>query len=171
MRQTRLSLMHLCAIMPKGSEPKMTKGTYILCMRLDEQREITIGKLGTFLFPAGYYLYVGSALGPGGLEARLAHHLASQLARERPYWHIDYLLPYVRLVEVWSVTSDQRLECRLAQMVLGMPGAQVVAPGFGSSDCRCPTHLVYFKTKPTTEALRAKCHPHALTITTLSSPA
>jgi len=49
-------------------------GTYALLLKLDKQERITVGRLGTFDFPAGYYLYVGSALGPGGLQARLARH-------------------------------------------------------------------------------------------------
>ena len=51
------------------SEP--TKGAYALVLHLERKEEITVGRLGTFAFPAGYYLYAGSALGPGGLEARL----------------------------------------------------------------------------------------------------
>ncbi|MEA3312481.1 MAG: GIY-YIG nuclease family protein [candidate division WOR-3 bacterium] len=146
----------------------MPKGTYVLCMRLDEQREIAIGKLGTFLFPAGYYLYVGSALGPGGLEARLARH---RRRKKRPRWHIDYLLQHARLLEVWSMASEERLECSLAREIREMLGAQIVAPGFGSSDCRCPSHLVYFEARPVCEALEAECPTHTFTITTLSSPA
>lgn len=146
----------------------MPKGTYVLCMRLDEQRKIAIGKLGTFVFPAGYYLYVGSALGPGGLEARLARH---RRRGKRPHWHIDYLLRYAHLLEVWSVAPPEHLECRWARAIRKMPEAQIVAPGFGSSDCHCPSHLVHFENKPTCEAIRAECLPHVLTITTLSSPA
>jgi len=49
-------------------------GTYLLLLRLEEDREIEIGRLGSLFFPRGYYLYVGSAMGPGGLVARLARH-------------------------------------------------------------------------------------------------
>ena len=59
------------------------KGTYALVLQLERQEEIAIGKLGTFTFPAGYYLYVGSALGPGGLEARLARHRPSTSSGHR----------------------------------------------------------------------------------------
>jgi len=146
----------------------MSKGTYVLCMRLDEPEEITVGRLGTFLFPAGYYLYVGSALGPGGLEARLARHRRRE---KRPRWHIDYLLQRTHLLEMWSMASEERLECSLARAIREIPGAQIVAPGFGSSDCHCPSHLTYFENKPGFEILRAKYPTHILTLTTLSSPA
>ena len=121
------------------------RGTYALVLHLGRQEEITIGKLGTFVFPAGYYLYLGSALGPGGLEARLARH---RRRGKRPRWHIDYLREHARLVEVWSVASGERLECLWARAARKLPGARIPVPGFGSSDCRCPSHLVHFATKP-----------------------
>ena len=75
------------------SEP--SKGTYALVLHLECTEEITVGKLGMFTFPAGYYLYVGSALGPGGLEARLARH---RRRGKKLRWHIDYLLEHAQLV-------------------------------------------------------------------------
>ena len=54
-------------------------GTYALLLKLDKQEKITVGKLCTFDFPAGYYLYVGSALGPGGLQARQREFVTVEL--------------------------------------------------------------------------------------------
>ncbi|MGD8921323.1 MAG: DUF123 domain-containing protein, partial [Gammaproteobacteria bacterium] len=48
-------------------------GTYILKFHLGRDRNIRIGALGPLKFSSGVYLYVGSALGPGGLRARLKH--------------------------------------------------------------------------------------------------
>jgi Uri superfamily endonuclease len=121
------------------------KGTYALLLRLGEPKEIIVGRRGRFPFPAGYYLYVGSALGPGGLEARLARHIR---AKKRLHWHIDYLLEHAQVVEVWTASSDERLECQWAEIARGLPGATVPVPYFGSSDCRCPAHLVHFTTRP-----------------------
>jgi Uri superfamily endonuclease len=125
------------------SEPG--KGTYVLVLHLERGKEITVGKLGTFTFPAGYYLYVGSALGPGGLEARLARHRRRD---KKLRWHIDYLLEHAQLVEVWSATSTTKLECLWAQAARKLRGAETPVPGFGSSDCRCPSHLIYLARKP-----------------------
>lgn len=119
----------------------MSKGTYLLGISLDEDVALAVGKLGRFAFPAGYYVYAGSARGPGGLSARLARHRRRE---KRLHWHIDYLLARARLVEVWTVVSDRRLECAWAQAVMGMTGSRIVVPRFGASDCRCPAHLVYF---------------------------
>ncbi|MFQ6058444.1 MAG: DUF123 domain-containing protein [Anaerolineae bacterium] len=145
-----------------------TKGTYALVLYLDHETRIVIGRLGTFDLPAGYYLYVGSALGPGGLEARLARHFR---AEKRLRWHIDYLLEHAQTVEVWTAPSGGRLvtsarsgpepnssyshwaasacqECQWAEIARGLPGATIPVPRFGSSDCRCPAHLVHFATRP-----------------------
>lgn len=133
------------------SEP--SKGTYALVLHLEGREEITVGKLGTFTFPVGYYLYVGSALGPGGLEARLARH------RRRPKklrWHIDYLLEHAQLVEVWSAASTDRMECVWAQAARELTGSEMPASGFGSSDCRCLSHLIYLARKPAYKEFTAK---------------
>lgn len=42
-----------------------------------------------------------------------------------------------------EVEAAERIECRLNGEILSLPGAEIVAPGFGSSDCPCPSHLVY----------------------------
>ena len=126
------------------------KGTYALLLLLERKEEIAVGKLGTFTFPAGYYLYVGSALGPGGLEARLARH---RRRNKKLRWHIDYLLEHAQLVEVWSVTSPARLECLWARAAQELPGSEILVPGFGSSECRCSSHLIYLARKPTCEEL------------------
>jgi Uri superfamily endonuclease len=139
-----------------GAEP----GTYALLLKLDKQERITVGKLGTFDFPAGYYLYVGSALGPGGLRARLARHRRSRegssgsnrgQTSQKLHWHIDYLLQRAQLVEVWSVASEERLECQWSKATRGLSGAQIPVRGLGSSDCRCPSHLIYFSARPNRE--------------------
>jgi Uri superfamily endonuclease len=127
-----------------------SKGTYALLLRLECTEEIAIGRLGTFTFPAGYYLYVGSALGPGGLEARLARHRRRD---KKLRWHIDYLLGHAQLVEVWSAASTHKMECLWAQAARELPGCEIPVPGFGSSDCRCPSHLMYLSRKPTCDEL------------------
>ncbi len=132
------------------SEP--TKGVYALVLRLEGREEITIGRLGKFAFPAGYYLYVGSALGSGGLEARLARH---RRRHKKLHWHIDYLLEYAQVVEVWSVASPDRRECLWALAAQLLPGSEMPVPGFGSSDCRCPSHLIYVTRKPTYQEFAA----------------
>lgn len=115
-------------------------GTYALYLKMEQETEISVGRLGVFCFPAGHYVYVGSALGSGGLRARLARH---QRSDKKLYWHIDYFLNHASIVDVQVDFSGKRLECHWAQILLSMPGAQIIAPRFGASDCRCSAHLIY----------------------------
>jgi Uri superfamily endonuclease len=63
----------------------------VLVLRLDTPQTIAIGRLGSIDFPVGWYLYVGSAHGPGGLHARLARHRRRLGGTKRAHWHVDYL--------------------------------------------------------------------------------
>jgi Uri superfamily endonuclease len=119
------------------------RGSYALVLRLDDPAELIVGRLGTCSFPPGRYVYCGSAL--GGLRARVARHLR---AEKRPHWHVDYLLAVARVVDVWICEAAERLECQLAAHLASQPGASVQVPGFGSSDCRCRSHLIYEGREP-----------------------
>ena len=114
-------------------------GSYLLILRLHQPITLRIGRLGTYAFPAGYYAYAGSALGPGGLAARVGRHLRRE---KRLHWHIDYLLEVAEVEDVRMEPGADRLECAWARRLLDAGGV-VVAPGFGASDCRCPTHLIF----------------------------
>ncbi|MBT8467436.1 MAG: DUF123 domain-containing protein, partial [Deltaproteobacteria bacterium] len=43
-------------------------------LELSGPTEVEVGRLGTICFDAPFYVYVGSAFGPGGLAARLRAH-------------------------------------------------------------------------------------------------
>ncbi len=116
------------------------RGTYALLLKLKPGKEIVVGRLGTFRFPEGYYAYVGSAFGPGGLAARVARHCRHH---KKLFWHVDYLLAEAQVVDLYYSISEQPLECVWAGELRHMPGTRVVAPGFGASDCRCSSHLVF----------------------------
>ena len=104
-----------------------------------------VGGLGTVHLPAGTYLYAGSAMGPGGLAARLARHCRDQKKR---HWHIDYLLESATVEAIWWQVTNERNECRWAAAALVLPGASVPVARFGASDCRCRSHLVHLTTTP-----------------------
>lgn len=128
-------------------------GTYALLLYLAAPQSTTVGALGQTRFPAGWYLYLGSALGPGGLAARLARHRRRD--GKRLHWHIDYLRALGTLAEIWTHTSERRQECRWARAAARLPGARVVGPGFGASDCRCVTHLFHYQDRPAPGHLEA----------------
>lgn len=116
------------------------RGTYALLVHIRSATAVQVGRLGTVHLQPGYYIYVGSALGPGGLPSRVHRHLRPN-KEKRPHWHIDALTALGVIEEVWWVESGTRQECALAS-VLTKVGKLAVA-GFGASDCRCPGHLVW----------------------------
>jgi Uri superfamily endonuclease len=128
-------------------------GTYALLLRLDAPRVVRVGALGELDFPSGWYLYLGSALGPGGLAARLARH--KRHADKRLHWHIDYVRAVMTLVEVWTEPGDVRQECGWAAAAAELPEASIIAPRLGASDCRCPSHLYYYARRPQLEQFAA----------------
>ncbi|MGD1103787.1 MAG: DUF123 domain-containing protein [Terriglobia bacterium] len=94
---------------------------------------IQIGRRGTMQLQRGYYVYLGSALGPGGLRARIAHH---QKLSTRPHWHIDYLRAHSRLHSVWlrydgseRGSADVRVLCVRLRLFLGKWGLRTRVRG------------------------------------------
>ena len=120
-------------------------GTYALVLRNSGRREILVGRLGTLAVEPGFYVYVGSALGPGGLASRVGRHTR---AAKKCRWHIDYLAAIATLDEVWYTVDQTRRECRWADALRQIRGATVPLEGFGSSDCRCRAHLLFFQKRP-----------------------
>ena len=125
-------------------ELPVVPGTYALFFHLKQKRWIAIGKSGRFSFPTGYYIYLGSAKGPGGLCARLGRHLRGP---GHLHWHVDYLHRFARVIAVSYTIGEGQLECCWSQALAQLPGGQIIVPGFGASDCRsgCPAHLVAFR--------------------------
>jgi Uri superfamily endonuclease len=120
-------------------------GTYALVLRVNQQERIEIGRLGLVSMPAGYYVYVGSAFGPGGLQARIAHHL--RLAK-KSHWHIDFLRKIGQIDDIWYTYDALKREHQWASTIGNLKGAEVPVPGFGASDCNCQAHLFYFCQAP-----------------------
>lgn len=114
--------------------------TYQLEIEVGCLLRIAIGRLGEFAFPAGRYVYTGSA--KRGLDARIRRHLSDA---KRLHWHIDYLLgmPGVRITDVSTTDAP---ECTANQRTSGA----IVVQGFGSSDCTsgCGSHLKLVAPQP-----------------------
>ena len=84
------------------------RGTYVLVLQSMHEQSILVGRLGTLDVCPGTYVYVGSALGPGGLRARVGRHASTAAKRKR--WHIDYLLDLVRPIETWCTVGTEKHE-------------------------------------------------------------
>lgn len=120
-------------------------GSYVLLLEVAARQTLPIGRRQALAIEPGYYAYVGSAVGPGGLAARVGRHARVEKPRR---WHIDYLRAATRLVEVWYLVGQARVECPWAAALAAMPGARLPPFRFGASDCRCPSHLIGFDRWP-----------------------
>ena len=123
------------------------KGTYILAINIPEKRNINIGALGTIPFKKGFYFYIGSAMGATGsstLLNRVKRHLKPPI-NKKIHWHIDYLLndKYSRIIRIFLIPSMLKLECIIAEELSDL--SEGIIKDFGCSDCKCLSHLLYFK--------------------------
>lgn len=133
------------------SEKDIFSGKGVYCLIFENRAcKFEVGKKGEFFFHAGFHIYVGSALGPGGLKRVKRHINLSRNKDRNPKWHVDYLhlSPAFRLVSaVYAFTSSQ-LECALASRI----GGNFVS-GFGCTDCMCSSHLFYRNKSPLLEVI------------------
>jgi len=115
------------------------KGTYLLFIKIIEPVEITIKKKSFFL-NEGYYIYIGSAFGAGGLSSRLHRHLRKI---KKKHWHIDQITTskFSDIIGI-GVLLKQRVECGLSEIIESMEKT-VPITGFGNSDCekKCISHF------------------------------
>ena len=111
------------------------KGSYVLLIKLPEEQEMAIGGLKVIHLPGGYYAYIGSAL--GGLRSRLSRHLQRN---KKLHWHIDYLLQKASINNIIICETEGRIECTIAQALSSKFDS---ITGFGSSDCKCLSHLFF----------------------------
>jgi len=104
--------------------------------------------LGKVFFKKGNYIYIGSA--KACLEARLRRHLKKD---KKSFWHIDYLLKNRRtqISKIWVILES--IECEITEVFYRNTLTEIVRKGFGSSDCKCETHLFYIKNKERTEKI------------------
>jgi Uri superfamily endonuclease len=141
---------------------------YALVIRAD--RSARVGRLGLLRF-RGTYVYVGSALGKTG-RARIQRHMDIAAGkRTGGFWHVDRLLRIGKLEVVVRAETTQRHECAVASR-MDRVAAEAV-PRFGSSDCRCASHLFRLEPDDAVSAVRQAMdelglHPQ---VTVLRGPA
>lgn len=129
----------------------MTKGLYILLIKLKKSQTISAGRLSPRRFRKGRYLYIGKAR--LGLKARLNRHLRKD---KKLFWHIDYLLQKSEIEEIW-VNNNFYDECKTASALNRILEPVESIKKFGSSDCNCSSHLICFSgEKDQLKSLRQK---------------
>lgn len=129
-------------------------GTYALVLGSHTSTSTQIGRWGRLNIHPGYYIYVGSAFGPGGVLARVSRHYREAKSK---HWHIDYLLEFVSSISVWYSYDPIRLEHCWAQALIKMTDIKSVR-GFGCSDCKCETHLFFSVMEPELAAFASTIH-------------
>ena len=114
---------------------------YVLYINLRKSISISVGRLGKISFKKGGYLYIGSA--KKGIINRLNRHLRKS---KKIFWHIDYLLSQnsSKINKIW--VADNIRECNLAKRIRQFIQVEQIK-GFGCSDCRCLSHLLYYDGK------------------------
>ncbi len=132
-------------------------GTYILVLFSGKRLDLNIGRLGDHPINKGWYLYVGSAFGPGGVAARCGHH---RRIAKNPRWHIDYLRAHCRLAEIWYTHDPQHREHAWAELLSRNPALSQPVAGFGASDCGCGSHLFHSTVKPQGQAFQRLVTDH-----------
>lgn len=115
------------------------KGIYILVIELRRNSKIKIGALGKMDFKKGIYVYIGSA--QNNLEKRISRHLSKN---KKIKWHIDYLLnnKFVKIKKIFYKKAGKIEECKTAKRLLKKEKS---ISKFGSSDCKCGSHLFKIK--------------------------
>ncbi len=112
------------------------KGVYLLFVKVLKDSEIKVGGLGSISFKRGLYVYVGSA--QNNLEKRILRHKSK---KKKLKWHIDYLTVSrsVKVIAACAYQLPKKYECIIARNLSKVCLRSI--RGFGSSDCRCVSHL------------------------------
>ncbi len=123
------------------------RGLYLLLLELKTEKKIATGALGERTYPAGWYVYVGSA------QKNLTKRVEGNLRKRKNFhWHIDYLRDRADAAKALPIRTGEGGECQLAREMGDLFGTaapgNVHFKGFGCSDCHCETHLFHSPGNP-----------------------
>lgn len=120
------------------------KGAYLLAIAINNPITLTITTLSANQIEAGFYIYCGSARGPGGIKARLKRHFSQN---KRKHWHIDHLT--LQASGLWALAVPDGDECQLTSELTNSKSFTIPIKGFGASDCKtCQSHLLQWNEVP-----------------------
>lgn len=109
-------------------------GAYILYFEVNESIFIERPREANI---SGPLAYVGSALGKAGFQ-RVVRHLAFNESKNIT-WHIDQILRKTKPRCVYLMPSSEKIECKLSETFSSK--FSIPVKHFGSSDCKCDSHL------------------------------
>ncbi len=122
------------------------RGIYILEIKAENNFSISSKTFDGFIFPKGFYYYVGSA--QKNFRSRILRHLKK---KKTIHWHIDHItvLPTNKINMVYIFEDlPKDFECELVQTLIRKNILEYSASNFGNSDCKiCDSHLLYSKKK------------------------
>ena len=134
-----MTIIISCEKMSSPVKSPIMKGTYCLIIHNIKSSKVKIGALGEINFKKGYYVYIGSAM--NSLKPRIKRHLSR---KKKLHWHVDYLLKdeNIAIEEIIFNIGEKKIECKIAK-IISHNGDEIL--NFGCSDCKCNSHLIYFK--------------------------
>jgi sugar fermentation stimulation protein A len=118
----------------------INSGIYQLLIELPRNCVIEVGNLGNLRFSRGLYIYTGSA--KANLRERISRHFRKE---KRFHWHIDYLLREGEIIAYNMQPYIPDLECDTNLQTHKAISRSRFISGFGSSDCKCFSHLVFIQ--------------------------
>ena len=153
------------------------QGTYLLQIYLMENLLVTFGKFNKgkpISLPAGYYLYLGSAMGKKGattLPSRLLRHtlrtppkpphaIFQEVCKffniekstcmkktKTLHWHVDYLVDSLQaeIMKIAFMRSEKPLEHAWSTFINRSVMISIISPKLGASDYGKGSHLVRLK--------------------------
>jgi len=86
-----------------SQELPRTGGGYAIIIRIEKNIKIELFKKNIDVKP-GFYVYIGSACGPGGLRARILRHLKRT---KKIRWHIDKITSNINAKVIIIIYSDK----------------------------------------------------------------
>jgi len=121
-------------------------GIYILEIFAKEDFTVFSKTFSGYVFPEGYYYYVGSA--QKNFRSRILRHLKKE---KTVHWHIDNITTIhsnlITNVYIF-INKTKDFECQLVQNLINSTALKYSAKNFGNSDCNiCSSHLLYSKKK------------------------
>ena len=127
-----------CANRTQALDLPSIGGAYVIAIRLGQPLQLPITRLGNPEMPAGVYVYVGSAYGPGGIRARVKRHFRTD---KTVHWHIDHVTMAAAGLGACALPGAN--ECEIVSRLRQDGDFLPAVNGFGSSDCRnCSSHLL-----------------------------
>ncbi|MGM0608657.1 MAG: GIY-YIG nuclease family protein [Candidatus Muiribacteriota bacterium] len=121
---------------------------YIIILHNKKKVSIPVAKFGLLNFEPGFYFYIGTSY--RSPEKRIKRHLSQH---KKKHWHLDYITEKIKPVKACLFKNVEFSECELNSHIHNEFCTTFPFKKFGSSDCRCYSHLHFIKKRRDIPAL------------------